>query len=248
MKKIIFFFGVISSLWGNPPLSVGTTSGYAPYVSLDVKGEYEGFDIDFARLLGKKLGREVVFRDFGSMPALLLALKQKKVDVLLWAISITKERLQEMQMIYYQGDNGNSTPFVFRGPIPEGIVTIEDLGKRKQYTIAVEAGSCQESILVGYPGVRKMSINGISDGVLAVRYGKAAAVMTDPSVVSEILQKNPGFSVLWLPLKPEDAYLGNGICIRKEDLGLAEEVQKAVESLFEENAVAPLEKKWGLRP
>ena len=73
-------------------LVVGTTSGYAPYVSINTEGEYEGFDIDIAKALADKLGRRLVIKDFGSMPALILAIKQNKADVLIWSISITQER------------------------------------------------------------------------------------------------------------------------------------------------------------
>lgn len=77
-------------------LIVGTTSGYTPYVSINAEGEYEGFDIDIAKALTDKLNRRLVIKDFGSMPALILALKQNKADILIWSISITQERQKQM--------------------------------------------------------------------------------------------------------------------------------------------------------
>ena len=43
-----------NSLW-SADLIVGTTSAYAPFVSLDEQGKYVGFDIDIAEELAKKL-------------------------------------------------------------------------------------------------------------------------------------------------------------------------------------------------
>lgn len=85
-------------------LNVGTTSGYAPYVSLNTEGQYEGFDIDFARLLAAKLGRKLVIEDLGSMPSLILALKQGKVDSLIWAVSITETRQQHYALSLLERD------------------------------------------------------------------------------------------------------------------------------------------------
>ena len=132
MKKFLFALIFLSSVQlfaDEEPLVVGTTSGYAPYVSLDQKGNYEGFDIDFAELLAKKLNRKLVLKDLGSMPSLLLALQQKKIDLLIWAVSITPDRMKNMEMVYYQGEKETEMPFLFWKKVPEGVQSIEDLGK-----------------------------------------------------------------------------------------------------------------------
>jgi polar amino acid transport system substrate-binding protein len=76
---------------------VGTTSGYAPFVSLDAEGKYHGFDIDLAELLAIKLNKKLVIKDLGSMPSLMLGLKQKKIDALIWAVSITEDRMKNYE-------------------------------------------------------------------------------------------------------------------------------------------------------
>lgn len=226
------------------PLVVGTTSGYAPYVSLDEKGQYEGFDIDFADALAKKLNRKLVIKDFGSMPALLLALKQEKADLLLWAISITDERSKKMEMIYYQGEKVTEMPFLFWKKIPENITSIEDLGKDPKLVVSVEAGSFQEGVLKKFPAVRSKQVEKITDAIMEIRFGKSTAAMADPSLVSKLTSQYPEIKVLYLPLKPEDFALGNGICINKKNSKLAEKVKKATDQLISEGRVKDLEKKW----
>ncbi|MCB1084988.1 MAG: transporter substrate-binding domain-containing protein, partial [Chlamydiia bacterium] len=128
MKKFIFRLFVVLSLFAvslfaeekNPnPLVMGTASGYAPFVSLNEKGEYEGFDIDIANALAKKLNRPLEIKDYGTMPSLMLALKQKKVDAIIWAISMTEKRKASLEMIHYQGEKEETIPLVFWGETPE---------------------------------------------------------------------------------------------------------------------------------
>ena len=226
------------------PLTVGTTSGYAPYVSLDAEGNYEGFDIDFARALAQKLNRDLVLKDFGAMPGLLLSLQQKKVDLLIWAISITDERMKKMEMVYYQGEKVIEMPFLFWKKIPENIHSIDDLAKDRKYVVSVEAGSFQESVLKQYPDICLKQIEKITDAVMEIRFGKSQAAMADPSIISKLTERHPEIQVLYLPLKTEEYSLGNGICIRKDNKELSDKVKKAVEELISDGTVAELEKKW----
>ncbi len=245
IKYILTLLLSVQLFAGLEPLVVGTTSGYAPYVSLDAKGNYEGFDIDFAKELAKKMDRELLIKDFGSMPSLLLALKQNKADVLIWAISITDERTKKMEMVYYQGEKVTAMPFLFWKAVPEGISSIEDLGKDSM-VVSVEAGSFQEAVLKKYPEVHLKQVEKITDALMEIRFGKSKAAMADPSLIAELKTQYPELKVVYLPLKPEDYSLGNGICINKTNPGLAAEVRKATEALIAEGKVAELEKKWKL--
>jgi ABC-type amino acid transport substrate-binding protein len=246
MKKYLFSMLLSLQLFGSSEeLIVGTASGYAPYVSLDAQGRYEGFDIDFAESLAKKLHRKLVIKDCGAMPSLLLSLEQGKVDLVLWAVTITEERNKKMEMVYYQGEKVMEMPFLFWGNAPEGIQTIEDLGKRN-FAVSVEAGSWQENVLRKYPEVRLKQVEKITDALMEIRFGKSKAAMADPSLVSELTAQFPKLKVLRLPLKLEDYSLGNGICVKKSNQGLANEIKKATEQLAQDGRVAELEKKWGL--
>ena len=227
-----------------PPLIVGTTSGYAPYVSLDAAGKYEGFDIDLAELLSQKLGRKLVIKDLGSMPSLFLALKQGKVDVLIWAISITEERMKSVDMVYYQGEKVTEMPFLFWNTVPEGIRSIEDLAKNSKKGICVEAGSYQDGVVKKFSEMQVKYIDKITDAILEIKFGKALGAMVDPSLVARFKAQYPEIKVLNLPLPINEQALGNGICINKSQSELSAAVKKAVEELTKEGKIAELEKKW----
>lgn len=256
MKKCIsllfvaLFLGIASlfaSTQETKPLVMGTASGYAPFVSLNEKGNYEGFDIDISNEIARKLGRRLVFKDCGSMPSLMLALKQKKVDAIIWGISITENRLKNMELVYYQGDLEDSVPLIFWKEIPENIKVLSDLGKNQKKPISIEAGSYQEDIFKTCPNIGLKYFDGINDVILDLKYGKSLATAIDPPLISRFQEKYPELKVLTLSLPKEMQSQGNGIGINKENRNLAQKVKNAIEELREEGMILQLEKKWGLR-
>ena len=226
---------------------VGTTSGYAPFVSINAQGEYEGFDVDVAKALAEKLGRRLVIKDFGSMPALILALKQNKADVLIWSISITQERQKQMAMIYYQGEKVTSLPLLFWGKIPTHIKSLEDMSNDPNAVISVEAGSFQENVLLSVKGLTLKQVDKVSDAILELKYGKSKAVLIDNSLKSIYIERFPNLQSLTINLPESLQSMGNGICINKNNQDLIADIQKAVDALLAEGAIAELEVKWKLK-
>ncbi len=244
MKKAIFLLllGIQAFAMNQAPLIVGTTSGYAPFVSINEEGSYEGFDIDLAEMLAKRLNRKLVIKDCGSMPGLMLALKQGKVDALIWAISITEDRMKNLEMVYYQGEPVTKLPIFFWKEIPEGIASLEDLKKG----VCVEGGSFQENVLKSISGLELKYVDKIGDAILAVKYGKSIAGTIDTSLLPRIKAQYPDIKVLEFPMPGDKQALGKGICISKNRQELAAQVKQAVKELTAEGEIAELEKKWKL--
>ena len=243
------FFGSLAAEEIKQPtetFTVGTTSGYAPYVSLDNKGQYEGFDIDLAKLVAEKLNKKLVIKDMGSMPSLMIGLKQRKVDAIIWAISITEERQRQMEMVYYQGEKITTMPLLFWGKIPENIKGPEDVKNDPKKIVCVEAGTYQEQVMKAYPGLTLKNVDKITDAVMEIKFGKSLAVAVDNSLVSFLQQQNPELKVLYFPLPSNQQSLGNGICINKNNPELVAQVKKAVEELTKEGKIQDLEKKWNM--
>lgn len=226
---------------------VGTTSGYAPFVSINDEGEYEGFDIDIAKALSDKMGRKLIIKDFGSMPALMLALKQNKADALIWAISITQERQKQMTMVYYQGERVTTMPLLFWEEIPPNISKLKDLVGSSKAMLSVEAGSFQESILLSVPGLRLKQVEKVSDAILELKYGKSQAVLIDNSLKPIYMEKFPKLKSLTIDLPESKQSMGNGICLNTKNNELALAIQKAVDELIRDGSVARLETKWKLK-
>ncbi len=238
-----FIFSIFSFACMAEELVVGTTSGYAPYVSLNLAGEYEGFDVDVAKAVADKLERKLVIKDFGSMPSLILALKQNKADALIWAISITRDRQKQMEMVYYQGEKQTTLSLLFWGEIPENVKSLDDMAGA---VMSVEAGSFQESVLLGVKGLNLKQVDKVSDAILEVKYGKSKATLIDNSLTSIYLEKFPDLKCLVVDIPESKQSMGNGICINPKNQELARAVQKAVDELFNEGIITKLEAKWRL--
>jgi ABC-type amino acid transport substrate-binding protein len=230
----------------NNVLVVGTASGYAPFVSLNSQGEYEGFDIDVATELARRMNKKLVLTDCGSMVPLMLSLQQGSVDLLIWALEINKARLDKMAMIQYQGGNVTTYPFIFWQSIPDTVKSIEDLKNVANATVCIEPGSSQERFLNKYEFITKKPLEKVVDMIMDLKYGKSLAAMVDPSLLKNLRAKNPELKVLDVPLDENSMSFGNGICVKKENKALIEQVSKVIETMKADGTIARLETKWNL--
>lgn len=223
---------------------VGTVAGYAPWVSVNERGEYEGFDIDVAREIAKEMNRELILKDCGSMAPLLLSLEQGTIDIALWGLSITQERLKKMTMIRYQGEETRSYPLIFWDSIPENVTTIAHMAGT---VVCVEPGSSQEEVLRKYDFIRMKSTERIDDALLNIQYGKATAAFVEPTIARKFQRKYPSIKILDVPLAPEDQVHGVGIAIRNDRKALIDDVQNAVDSIRSRGDIKQLEQKWEIQ-
>ena len=73
-------------------LRIGTNADFAPFEFQDVGGkEYQGFDMDLIRAVGKELGYEVEIQNIG-FDGLIPALEAKNIDVIISGVTINEER------------------------------------------------------------------------------------------------------------------------------------------------------------
>jgi arginine/lysine/histidine transporter system substrate-binding protein len=222
---------------------VGTTSGYAPFVSINEKGEYEGFDIDFAQALAQTMGKKLEIKDLGSMTPLFIALENGTIDAIIWGLSIIKERLDKVEMIRYQGETITTYPLVFWQSIPEGIASLDDM---KELTVCVEPGSSQEVVLNKYPQVKKLLVDKVDDALLNIQYKKADAALLDPVIAKKFKNKYSDVKILDVMLTPDDQIEGVGIALKRNNKSLINSVSQAVIQLKKEGIIKNFEKKWDL--
>lgn len=224
-------------------LTVGIASGYAPFVSLNEQGEYEGFDIDVITAVAEKTDRKLNLIDLGSMASLFMALNQGSIDIIIWGLSITQERCTKVAMINYQGETIASYPLLFWNAIPENIRSIDDM---QNITICVEPGSAQESALHAYPFINKFYTEKIDDALLNIQFGKADAALVEPAIARKFIRRYPEIKTLGLPLPPDQREQGIGIALKKENTQLIEELTRAINELKQENRITKLATKWGI--
>jgi ABC-type amino acid transport substrate-binding protein len=222
---------------------VGTAAGYAPWVSINEYGEYEGFDIDTIKAVAEKMNKKLVLADLGSMPSLFIALEQGTVDAIIWGLSITKDRTKNVAMIRYQGDAVSSFPLLFWGNIPPAIQAIDDM---KHMAICVEPASSQETVLDAYPFITKLPVEKIDDALLNIRYGKADAAFVEPAIAKKFKNHYPEVQTLEVPLQEEYRVEGVGICVKKDNTSLIAQIENAITLLSENGFIKQCEARWGI--
>ena len=205
-------------------LVVGTVSGYAPFVSVNSAGEYEGFDIDFAKMLANEMGRELEIQDLGSMTSLFAALAQNQVDTLIWGISITDDRLKKVAMIRYFGDDVTSYPLIFWGQIPANIHSLSDLDGQ---VVCIEPGSSQQAVLDHYPKIQQLAVEKIDDALLNIQYGKAIAALVEPAIAKKFKKAYKEIQLLDIKLTDYDQVHGIGVVVDLENESLIREVNRS---------------------
>lgn len=224
-------------------LIVGIAAGYAPFVSINAAGQYEGFDIDVAHALADQMGKKLVLKDLGCMTSLFMALDQGKIDVIAWGLSITPERLERVAMIHYQGAVTDSYPLIFWKEIPAGIVSLDDL---RGATLCVEPASAQDAILNKYSNINKLSTEKVDDALLNIQYNKALAAFVEPAIAKKFKNKYQEIRILDVPLKSEDQAQGVGLVVNKNNNLLINQLEVAVTILKSTGVIEQLEQKWDI--
>ena len=218
-------------------LVLGTNPTYPPYESVGAEGQCEGYDIDVAAAIAEKLNKQLEIREF-EFDALILALKQDKIDVVLSGLSITPSRQKEIEMIPYQGDPVRSLYLAFWKNRPS-FKSISELGM-----IAVQVATLQEGYLRTVEGAQWKSLEGNVEIVMELQHQKSQAAIFEPNIANALVKRFPDMQLVELPLEEKDWFLGNEIGINKKNTALIEQVKQAVDELRADGKLKELEKKW----
>lgn len=229
---------------GEPKLIVGTSLGYAPFVSMNENGEYEGFDIDVIKEVAKRMKRRLVIKDLGSMAPLFMSLEQGSIDVIIWGMSIIGDRLKKVDMVRYYGEDTTSYPLLFWKKIPDGVNSIQDM---KGLKICVEPASSQENAIKKYDFLTKIPVEKVDDGLLNIQFKKADAVLAEPAIAQKFINKYPDkIKKIDLPLDDENIVHGVGICVKKNNNKLRDNMTEIISNLNQEKVIENFAKKWGI--
>lgn len=224
-------------------LVVGLQSEYPPFEFMDANGTIMGFDIDVAGRIAEKLGKTLVIRNM-EFEGQVLSLKQGKIDLNMSGMEITHSRLKEILMVPYHGEAVTTLSLIFWNEIPEGVHSIEDIAMLPNPTVSVESGAIPEIYMSRYNEIHTKPLQGALAPLMDVKYGKSVANLVAPDVAEYLKKKHPEIQILDVPLSKEDATLGFGIGIKKENQELFLSVQHIIEELKTSGELKQLEDKW----
>jgi len=226
--------------------TVGMMSGWAPFMTINTQGEFEGFDVDVAQEIAQRMGKKLEIQDLGSLASCFVALDQNKVDALFSGLDITQERVAKLSMIQYTGQDVKNFTLVFWNTIPENIKTLQDLRTITNCTVCAEPGSAQEKFLNQFDFITKKPLSSVIDMILDLKYGKSLAMILEPRVAARLQKQNPEMRLLDIPLPKEFQVFGMGIALKKNNTELRSVISKIIEDIKQDGTLTKLEKKWNL--
>jgi polar amino acid transport system substrate-binding protein len=242
---IFFVFGMIISLItgcssassNEKKLVIGIDDKFAPMGFRDDKNEIVGFDIDYARAAGQKMGYNVVFQpiDWKTKES---ELNSGRIDLIWNGYTITDERKQKVLFTKPYLKNAQVVVTLAKSDIKK----IDDLAGKK---VGLQSLSSAADALNANP--IKSKINNIAeytDNVLALsdlKLGRIDAVVIDEVVARYYMSKEKGtFKMLDESLASEEY----GVGVKKGNEKLLNELQKALDDMNKDGSAAKISEKW----
>lgn len=219
---------------------------WAPFMTINSNGEFEGFDVDVAQELASRMGKKLEIQDLGSLAPCFIALEQNKIDMIISDLDITEQRLAKLDMIQYTGEGTTFFELAFWNSIPATVQSIDDLRAMPDAVVCAEAGSAQEKFLDQYTYITKKPMSSATDMLLDLKYGKSLAVILEPRIAARFKKQEPSIKTLPVPLPKAFQVYGCGIGINKKRPELSATVTAIIATMKADGTLAALEKKWGL--
>ena len=229
MKKIMLLVMSILLLTGckrdDNKLILATEAGFAPYEYYQ-DGEIVGVDIDIAREIAAYLGKELVIKDV-SFDFIINEIKSGKSDIGAAGMSITKERLEEVDFsVEYAVSNQ-----VVIVPMDSKITSIDQISNQR---IAVQLGTVADSYVnENYKDATVIRQKKYLSMVEDLKAGKVDLIIMDLLPASEIVKSNDGLKIL-------DEYLFTdkyGMAIKKGNKELLDKVNDVLTRLMSEGKI-----------
>src|SRR5436190_1946444 len=224
-----------------PPLRTAVDGTFAPHAFPSMSGGYEGFNIDLANEIAKRLKRKIII-DAAQFSGLVPALLAGTYDFLSAPTTVTKERAENM--IFTEGYLNTDFQFLIKKGAPK-VAKLEDL---KGKTISVNKGSAYDSWArerEGSIGWRVESFGTQTDAVQAVLVGRADANVAGDTVIAWAVKNNPQLELSYL----HSTGLVWAAPLRKDSGELRKALDVAVECMKLDGMIAKMHEKWfGVAP
>lgn len=246
---VLFVLFPLAAFAAEKELKVGTECTYAPFTFRDANGVIQGFDVDIAREVAQRIGVEPVFvcNPFESS---IPSLQARKFDILFTALSVTEERLKTVNFsLPYRSSTAR-----FAGLKTLDVQLFDKDGKPnpaalKGKVIGLQRSSTYDKYVNDhFPGTTVQRYDTVNNMLLDLKAGRVDLVIAGPvNLWSTLLQKEGGDKYQFIGPEIENTdYFGIGIAaaLRKDDTALLEQVNKAMQSMYDDGTFKKINLKY----
>lgn len=214
---------------------VGAYPTNPPWEYKTEAGAFEGFEVEVATEVAKRLGREVEFEDMGFQ-ALFAATSSGRIDFAISSISINNDRLQNQSFTqpYYDSDG------TIVGREDSIVASLEDLNGKVVGVVSGTTGEAWANDNKDALGIAEIrGYNAQQDLLLDVVNGRVEGGAGEIAGFQYAMTQMPGLKILVrIPTGERFAMMA------RKDHPLIGEANDAVSAMKEDGTLAAIHKKW----
>lgn len=222
-------------------LVLGFDDTFVPMGFKDDKGEVTGFDIELAKEVGKRIGKEITFQpiDWSMKES---ELNSGKIDFIWNGYTITKEREEKVSFTRPYLDNRQVIITLADSKI-NSKADLKDakVGAQNQSS-AVDAINKETEVLKRFKDGKVLTFETNNDALMDLEAKRIDAVVADEILARYyISQKGAG---KYKVLKEDFGSEAYGVGIRKSDKALLDKVNKAFDDMKKDGTAKKISEKW----
>lgn len=220
-------------------LQAGSDTAFPPMEFSDGKGGYIGFDVDLCTAIAKKMGLELEVIST-AWDGIIPALMGDRFDVIMSAMSITPERLEQINFTdpYLPGILAISTP---------KDAPIADAAGLAGKIVGVQVDTTGQFAVEEVEGVKEIKKYAtILEAFMDMDAGRVEAVVNDEPVNAYVIATNKDYNEKYANtggIVTDNSY---GYAIKKENTALMDAMNAAMKELRAEGVYQKILDKWGL--
>ncbi len=218
------------------PLKTAVDGTFAPHAMPKLEGGIQGFNVDLANEIGKRLKRpvDVTATQFSGI---LPSLQAGTIDFVAAPVTVTKERAENY--LFTEGYLNTDYQFLTK----KGEPAITDLKQLKGKVVSVNKGSAYDSWAKGLEGEIGWTVESFgtqTDAVQAVMAGRAYANVAGNTVIQWAAKQQPQLQLSYL----HSTGLVWAAALRKDSKELLGQIENAIECMKKDGTMAAMHERW----
>jgi polar amino acid transport system substrate-binding protein len=173
----------------NGTINIGVFSDKNPFGYVDENGDYQGYDVYFAKRIGEDLGVKVNFVSTEAANRIEY-LKTGKVDIILANFTVTEERAKEVDFAlpYMNVSLGVVSP-------ESNVITSLDTWDKNNKMIVISGTTAETYLTENYKDIQLQKYDSYANAKNALENGNGAAWANDNTEVIAFASQNKGYTV-----------------------------------------------------